>query len=130
MALTPDLSAGYLCCSFLLKAYFTFVWPHVIYPPVLFVDNETRVVLISVTRGQMGADCDMFHPLPAIIRPAGGTTHNHYQITMLLFIPPRPPTASWRLPLKYSYHHYPAPSPPGPSGFFLIFCIRYDAAYS
>ena len=80
MALTPDLSAGYLCCSFLLKAYFTFVWPHVIYPPVLFVDNETRVVLISVTHGarwEQIAICFILYTLHAIIRPAGGHS-NHY----------------------------------------------------
>ena len=85
----------FICCSFLLKAYFTIVCPHVIYLRVLFVDNETRVVLISVTRGQMSADCDMSHPLHFTRNYLGSCSHNHYTAPLYSCLgPPQPHGAS------------------------------------
>ena len=75
--------------------------PHVIYPPVLFVDNETRVALISVTRGQMGADCDMFHPLHVTRYYQASCGHYHYPAPIYSSSAPHSLMA-----LKYLYSHY------------------------
>ena len=111
-ALTPDLSV-ILRCSLLLKAYFTIVCPHVIYPRVLFVDNETRVlsahICVGVARCQQIAICFTLHPsrqLRAQSLPCSS-----------LFLP-RPHTEH----LRYLYHHDTATSP---CGFFLILCMNH-----
>ena len=126
MALTPDLSGIFVLLIF-AKSIFYFCVP-TCYLSLCSVcwQWDTSGAHICDT-GPDGSRLRYVSPFTRYTLLSGQLGAQHTIITMLLFIPPRPPTASWRLSLKYLCHHYPAPSPSGHSGFFLIFCIWYEA---